>query len=584
MRGFAFTSGPDAFVVAPRTPGAQLDSPVGSALRVAALAKSVAAPAAGVPTLRAGLSTADTREFFLPAGLVDGAAGVLLMSKNARGDWTAKMGKSLLPMVLSKTALEQGWMPTLGHSALPESLEKVVPKSKRYWTAKTADEARAQRDALVGEGFFDEALIKLVDGEPRLCVARLFLYEPEPDGDDDLPPLEKALPGLLGERVDGAIAQPLLEPDGDWSDALKSAAADPNMTMLLSTPQPGMTAAVVDALVKAAPQAAWLMEDDDTAETRKQLARLGPVFKVNAAGAESRLFVSSFVPGGGTGLVSWVAKDESEPVEKVIDFQGITVHVDRPKGYVQTGVAKDGTAWERTYTHDYGFIKGAAGGDGEDLDVFLGDDSEATNTFWVTQKNDEGGFDEFKVFMGFATQAAAESVYKAHIPSKYMGTVDVVPVAHVKALLGLEPGVVIAASKRLTSVESRGVRIAKADEERFVLGIVLEPESVDKQQDIYSAEEIRQCAHKWMADYGTIGLMHKGDAINGKVTVLQSFLAPVDMTIGQTVIKAGTWMMGVRVNDDTLWSLVKEGGLTGFSIGGSAVRKPDADATAKHQG
>jgi hypothetical protein len=36
-------------------------------------------------------------------------------------------------------------------------------------------------------------------------------------------------------------------------------------------------------------------------------------------------------------------------------------------------------------------------------------------------------------------------------------------------------------------------------------------------------------------------------------------------------IKAGSWVMSVRVLDDTVWQEVLDGGITGFSIGGIAT-------------
>jgi DNA adenine methylase len=74
--------------------------------------------------------------------------------------------------------------------------------------------------------------------------------------------------------------------------------------------------------------------------------------------------------------------------------------------------------------------------------------------------------------------------------------------------------------------------------------------------------------------------MHKG-AINDKVKLLESYLAPADFELNGQQVKQGTWMMAVKVLDDALWQAVKSGELTGFSIGGSAVRRPDAEATAK---
>ncbi len=110
-------------------------------------------------------------------------------------------------------------------------------------------------------------------------------------------------------------------------------------------------------------------------------------------------------------------------------------------------------------------------------------------------------------------------------------------------------------------------------EERYVLGVVLEPETIDKQADIYSPEEVRNAAHAYLTDYRTIGLMHRGE-INDKVQILESYIAPCDFLVGEEPVKKGSWVMAVRVLDNSLWAAVKRGDLTGFSIGGSAVRKP----------
>ena len=53
-------------------------------------------------------------------------------------------------------------------------------------------------------------------------------------------------------------------------------------------------------------------------------------------------------------------------------------------------------------------------------------------------------------------------------------------------------------------------------DERFVLGIVLEPEVVDAQGDVYSVEEIRGAAHRFMEEFGGLGLMHRL-CVNGKL-------------------------------------------------------------------
>jgi len=115
------------------------------------------------------------------------------------------------------------------------------------------------------------------------------------------------------------------------------------------------------------------------------------------------------------------------------------------------------------------------------------------------------------------------------------------------------------------------------NDERFVLGVVLEPEVVDAQGDIYSAEEIRKAAHLFMEDFQGLGLQHR-DRVNGDVKILESYLAPEDIVVGETALKKGTWVFGVRVLSDELWQMVKDGELTGFSIGGSARKIPESAA------
>ena len=115
------------------------------------------------------------------------------------------------------------------------------------------------------------------------------------------------------------------------------------------------------------------------------------------------------------------------------------------------------------------------------------------------------------------------------------------------------------------------------DDERYVLGVVLAPEAVDAQGDIYSAEEIRSSAHRFMEEFGGLGVMHRL-RVNDQVKVLESYLAPSDFTIGDITVAKGTWLLAVRILADELWEQVKDGQLTGFSIGGSARRVPEPHA------
>lgn len=116
------------------------------------------------------------------------------------------------------------------------------------------------------------------------------------------------------------------------------------------------------------------------------------------------------------------------------------------------------------------------------------------------------------------------------------------------------------------------VPIVKADaDRRLITGIVLVPEQVDAHGDIYDAEVIEAAAHDFLSNYNdgsTLGLMHKD--FKRDIDVLESYLAPMEFALGDRTVKQGTWILVVRVNEDSIWKKVKDGKITGFSIGGKA--------------
>ena len=125
------------------------------------------------------------------------------------------------------------------------------------------------------------------------------------------------------------------------------------------------------------------------------------------------------------------------------------------------------------------------------------------------------------------------------------------------------------------------VPIAKLDTaKREITGIVLQPEVVDAQGDIISPEVIEKAAGDFLANYNAgnqLGLMHSD--FQKRFELRQSFIAPGDIAIGSSIVKAGSWVMTVKVLEDKIWAKVEDGGLTGFSIGGKAsAQKLDSAA------
>ena len=124
------------------------------------------------------------------------------------------------------------------------------------------------------------------------------------------------------------------------------------------------------------------------------------------------------------------------------------------------------------------------------------------------------------------------------------------------------------------------VAFAKSDDDRrLVTSIVLEPDTTDLQNDRISKEEIERAAHRFMVMSRKIFLQHGKRAPS--VQVVESYLAPTDLEFtdkrfGAQKAKAGSWLMTVKVLDDVVWEDVKSGKYTGFSIGGRALRTPEA--------
>ena len=109
--------------------------------------------------------------------------------------------------------------------------------------------------------------------------------------------------------------------------------------------------------------------------------------------------------------------------------------------------------------------------------------------------------------------------------------------------------------------------IAKIDDEqKKVYGIVLEPDEVDTQGDTITAAEIEKAADGFIAKAGAIGLRHR--KIAKGVTLTDSYVTQGATTLGKTKLKKGTWIIGIKIENEAIWQGVKNGEYNGFSVGG----------------
>jgi hypothetical protein len=397
-----------------------------------------------------GLQSANVREYFLSKG--KSFSGVLrfetLFDSAGRSTWVGMLSKTALPFVLTEEAVRARVMPPDGVSALPRSIEKMVPPELRFWKFR-GDEARAARDALVEKGVVTE--VGIVNGELRAILTKRFVA-PYPTFADAA--IKAARPTAPVLRATKLIA---------WESGSKPLLIGPNVATEIGPDD------LVAKLRKS--KRDYLIGWPDSAYVRSCFAELG------------RPFVLKRVPGDLV-FVSSRAVSASDEVEFIEHFD------------LAAEIAK------------------------------------------VVSRDD--------------------------------------PAAVLKRI-----------AKIYDSVMSREIPIyltkqAEGDrEEMFVYGIVLEPDTVDAQQDTYTSDEIRKAAHGFMEFHRNRGDQHK-TMVNDKVVILESHIerAPdfvlVDSTGHERKVKQGSWLMGYGIRDAELWSMVKAGERTGFSIGGSAVRTPRA--------
>lgn len=113
--------------------------------------------------------------------------------------------------------------------------------------------------------------------------------------------------------------------------------------------------------------------------------------------------------------------------------------------------------------------------------------------------------------------------------------------------------------------------VIKSDEKRLVYGEVYAPLHVDTDGEAMTADDIEKAAHDFLAS-GKVAKVDVGhNCEESGCTVVESFIARKHDPDG---FVEGSWVLGVHVAPDELWSEVKAGELNGFSFFGTVQKVP----------
>jgi hypothetical protein len=134
---------------------------------------------------------------------------------------------------------------------------------------------------------------------------------------------------------------------------------------------------------------------------------------------------------------------------------------------------------------------------------------------------------------------------------------------------GRNPSASTPGLSRVSKAERSAVQIKKQDDEQqLVYGEVYAPTLPDSQGDFMTREEIQQMAHEFLRK----GLVDKIDVGHSREPsgcyVVESFIA----RDGDPTFIPGSWVLGVKVPDPSVWAMIKSGELNGFSLDGSGIR------------
>lgn len=121
------------------------------------------------------------------------------------------------------------------------------------------------------------------------------------------------------------------------------------------------------------------------------------------------------------------------------------------------------------------------------------------------------------------------------------------------------------------------VSIAKADgEKQIAYGVVYVPNEFDTQGHMATEAEIEKAAHWFLASHlmksqPASDDQHRRELSLNEAVPVESYIAPVDMVLGEQDIVKGSWVVGMYVPSKELWQQIKKGEKNAFSMRGMGV-------------
>ena len=102
-------------------------------------------------------------------------------------------------------------------------------------------------------------------------------------------------------------------------------------------------------------------------------------------------------------------------------FSGFKITIENTKGSKRYWKDEKGNEGYTLMKNHYGYFSNSKGHDGDNIDVFLGDNQDSDKIYVVDQNFKDGTFDESKVMLGFNSKKEAKEAYLSNFSKDWKG-------------------------------------------------------------------------------------------------------------------------------------------------------------------
>ncbi len=149
--------------------------------------------------------------------------------------------------------------------------------------------------------------------------------------------------------------------------------------------------------------------------------------------------------------------------------------------------------------------------------------------------------------------------------------IDLSDVHERNGLLG-EEGEESELDREIRNIIKQGLYIKESDiTGPIVYGVLLVPDEPDLEGDQFSIDIIKSACEKY-SNKLQVDEQHR--FANPELEVVDSFIAPDGYTIEGNAVKPGSWVVGIRTEDQDVIDKIRRGDYRGLSIEGSATVRP----------